>query len=333
VSQPRFEAPFVFGWKPSADVSHFGCPSPDLTVADWLACITDDNFVGQLVPDLRALEQIRRSVTDSLSTGNRVGAARRSLEHVRLALWHPDSTSVLGASDSDVVFLCGPPPDFGTLSVLVSYYPASDTNPWMLGVSNTVRLAYEEIAAGRWAYEWVVTEHGPEVVRSLRELRTELAAVADQSLTTAVETLRHDATSSRRTLTAFGVSVQEPLVALAGPTFVLAMCLLMLARIGSLRDRIAEQGHLQTAITWVGTSDDPLSRFLLVASVFLLPAAACGMIVYREGVSGAARSSVAWWGGALGVAVLLTSARTVTVVLAMQGQRSRSGAGARDSSD
>jgi hypothetical protein len=102
-----------------------------------------------------------------------------------------------------------------------------------------------------------------------------------KSPTDAVQYLASKETAARRTVSAFGISVDERLIMLLGPGMIFFVALYLLALLRNLADTMTRYPTMATSVSWIGAYDEPSARLVAILSCSILPIGASVIVVTR----------------------------------------------------
>ncbi|WP_035570860.1 hypothetical protein [Paraburkholderia graminis] len=149
-----------------------------------------------------------------------------------------------------------------------------------------LRIKNKRVAEGYFARAWILSDiNGRTLISTgansvalphLRRIWDEVALMTPQDAARFI-TARESA--SRRTFSAFGITVDEAILAVAGPSIIFFVLLYLLAELQHL-DKTLEQGnHHGDTLAWIVAYPEALARIISVLSVSVLPVITVGTLL------------------------------------------------------
>ncbi|MFM0350352.1 hypothetical protein [Paraburkholderia sp. RL17-347-BIC-D] len=149
-----------------------------------------------------------------------------------------------------------------------------------------LRIKNKRVAEGYFARTWILSHKNalglvsqgsnPVALPHLRRIWDEVALMTPQDAARFI-TARESA--SRRTFSAFGITVDEAILAIAGPSIIFFILLYLLAELRHL-DNIFDRGsHPGGTLAWIVVYPEALARIISLLSVSLLPVITVGTLL------------------------------------------------------
>ncbi|SAL51360.1 hypothetical protein AWB73_05378 [Caballeronia turbans] len=150
-----------------------------------------------------------------------------------------------------------------------------------------IRIKNQQVAEGYFARAWMLSDKNGRGLISpgersvalphLRRVWDEVALLTPQDAARFI-TARESA--SRRTFSAFGITVDEAILALAGPSIIFFVLLYLLAELRHLGNTFERESHNSEIFAWIVTYPEALPRIISLLSISLLPVITVGTLLY-----------------------------------------------------
>jgi hypothetical protein len=144
-----------------------------------------------------------------------------------------------------------------------------------------LRVVTYQVKKDFLARDWVKSLPGqlPGLVDSddrrtaLPRLKQVWDEVARMTIADAAQFLTAKQSSTRRSASAFGISVDETLLVTIGPCMIFFVSLYLLAELRNLYNTLNSGSGKSLPIAWIGVYEEPLSRWVSLLSILVLPVA------------------------------------------------------------
>ena len=190
-------------------------------------------------------------------------------------------------------------PDVGFLEFAFSRTKGTSTSTYIrrakIGIAT--EMVDRDHHALRWlkqlpdSYKLLVAEHGDATIifPSLSEVWDEVSHLAPDK---AARYLSTKIKSTRRSLSAFGIGVDERVIILLGPAMVFFSSLYLVAQLRNLLRLLLSNSYPEQPFPWIGFFGDWLSILMVFLSIVALPVFSSVAVVHRAGSWSEARTIV-----------------------------------------
>jgi len=234
------------------------------------------------------------------------------LDHVLsgISLDLKDAAEKVVLKDQTTVYRRVPPPpnNFGTIEF---YFSKKKGDSESTSVARAdLRVVTFQVKRDFFVKDWVRTLPGqfPELVNGdtkivLPRLKQVWDEIARMTIPDAAQFLTAKEGSTRRSVSAFGISVDETLLVTIGPCMIFFVSLYLLAELRNLNQVLTRGTGESKSIAWIGAYEEPLSRWVSALSLVALPIGTSATLAAKTESLFTVRTVLAWT-MTLGIAIV-----------------------------